>query len=145
MNVTAAHLSIILEIVAFFLVTLELYGEQRLRLTATVMKTLFEVVRRRAEAGINFMFGAGALAFSILLLVGMFLDDRDTQNPSLLTSIVVVGGTGLVLLSLAAIALLCLAWLAMTFGLFLFSKVHFRGLMLFGGAMLFIVSKALVW
>lgn len=145
MQVTTTHLSIVLEIVAFFLVTLDLYGERRLREAAIAITALLKGSRQRAENGINVIFGVGALGFTVLIVIGMFMPEQSSGATSPLVSTIVILGTIGVMGPLTIIALLCIAWAATTLGIVLVSKVQLHGMMLIGGTILFIASKIIIW
>jgi hypothetical protein len=142
---TVEHISLLLEVCAFFLVTIELYGERRLNEGALLIRTVLQRGRTRFAKYIEFWFGLGFVLFTILIVFGMFLPDRPNYGGWNAWSIILIGLVGLFVLICSALAIVLLVWSSAVFGTFLLARLRLRGIMLLVGALLFVVAKAMIW
>lgn len=139
------HLSILLEIIAFFMVTLDLYGRRHLRASSRALEKVLAYLRQRFENGLSTALTIAALSL-VFLFIANAIEPKPLHDDGWSASeISFLAVAALAVLPWLAAGVLFVVWSTTAAGLALVNKVQLRGVMLVIGALLFIISKAILW
>lgn len=145
----------VLEIIAFFLVTVDLYGEERLRELNTRSRQLFTRLRlwlRLSDRSMHTAsttsvvintFGHVGLVLICSLVIYSVHFPLDLHPWPLLKEVLALALSGLSLILGILVVLTDISYLLSSIVLYLLSKRNVRGLFLITGTFIFLVSKAI--